>query len=147
MISVLFGLSIAALDLARPAGYSRVTLQRLQRDQRAQRLYRKRAWPVREPQGPDISEYRQLFFGAIQASLAPPASMLFVWAFLFVYIIVGRTLYEPAGCILSTWNVLPAAMCPVNRLCQHILVVNAGIDEECVAPETEIIKFGLSDDA
>src|SRR6516225_9029778 len=72
--------------------------------------------------------------------------MLFVWAFRFVYIIVHRTLYKPAGCILNAWNVLPATMCPVNRTCQNVLVVNACIDEKCMVPETEFTKFGLGND-
>ena len=77
----------------------------------------------------------------------PPVSMLFVWTFLFVYIVVGRTPYKPAGCILKPWKVLPAAVCPVNSMCQHVLVVNAGIDEEYMVPKTEIIKYGLGNNA
>jgi hypothetical protein len=73
--------------------------------------------------------------------------LLFVWTFLFVYVIVGRTFYEPAGGILNAWKVLPAAMCPVNGVRQHILVLNARIDEERVPSEAEIVKFGLGNDA
>jgi len=73
--------------------------------------------------------------------------MLFVRDFLFVYIIVGRTLHEPAGCVLNAWKVLPAAVCPVDSMGQHVLVVNAGIDEECMMPEIEIIKSRLGYDA
>jgi len=59
--------------------------------------------------------------------------LLFIGVPLFVYIIVGKTLYEAAGCILKAWKVLPAAMCPVHRMCQHVFVINAGIDEESMA--------------
>src|SRR3974390_585415 len=38
-------------------------------------------------------------------------------------------------------------MCPVSRACQHVFVVNAGIDKKCMAPETEIVEFGLGNDA
>ena len=73
--------------------------------------------------------------------------MLFVWAFLLVYIIVGSAPYEPTGSTLRAWKVLPAAMCPVNGMRQHVLIVNADISEECMAPEIKIIKFGLGNDA